>query len=290
MKLYLMIFLNCSLYGAINVVTTIPDYASLAQEVGGKRVNSVALIKGTQDPHYAEAKPSYLIKLNRADLMVFTGLGLESGWLPALLNNARNSKIQPGNPGYIDASQYVHLQEIPTHIDRSMGDIHAGGNPHFYTSPVALFAIAQEISKRLITLDPEGRVYYQKQWKKFQKKYDQKMGEWQQIIKQLTGKKVVVYHKSWVYFLNWSGLIEVGSLEPKPGIPPTPRHLISLLKQIRGQRVQWLIQEPYHSRNLSQVFTRKGKMKLLILPSMVGGVSKVKSIWSKFDFILKQFK
>lgn len=283
-----MIFIPFVLLPKIRVVGTIPDYASLAKEIGGNRVKSEALIKGTQDPHFADALPSHIIRLNRADILISTGLGLEGGWLPALLRNARNRKIQTGGRGFLDASQYVELKDIPASIDKSMGDVHPGGNPHFYTAPDQLFLIARAIKNRLQLIDPEGKNYYEKQWISFQRKYAQKTSEWKKKIDPIKGTKVVVYHESWVYLLDWLGFRKAGSLEPKPGIPPSVGHISTVLKRIKGEKVKFLFQEVYHPTSLSKVFAKKGGLKLLILPSMTGAEKGIDTIWDKFDRIINK--
>ncbi len=276
------------IFPQIRVIGTIPDYAAIAKEIGGERVKTEALIKGTQDPHFADALPSHIMKLNKAELLISTGLGLESGWLPAILNNSRNKKIQPGSSGYIDASQYVELKEVPQKIDKSMGDVHPGGNPHFYTSPAELFKIAAEIKNRLIQIDPVGRDYYEKNWTEFKVKFESKTAEWKTKIEPLKGTKVVVYHESWVYLLDWLGFKKVAALEPKPGIPPSSGHIAEVINQIQGKNVKFLFQEIYHPTSLSKKFASKTGVKLIVLPSMTGAEKGTDSIWDKFDTIINK--
>lgn len=276
------------LAGQVRVIGTIPDYAALAKEIGGNRVDAQSLIKGTQDPHYADALPSHIMRLNRADLLISTGLGLESGWLPALLNNARNKAIMPGSSGYMEASHFVELKDVPQKIDRSMGDVHPGGNPHFYTAPAELFKIAEEIKNRLVQLDPEGRDHYEKRWEAFSAKYSAKMDEWQKKIEPFKGTRVVVYHESWVYLLDWLGFEKVAALEPKPGIPPSAGHVASILREIENQNVKFLLQEIYHPTSLSRRFAKKGRVKLIVLPSMTGAEKNTDSVFDKLDTIINK--
>lgn len=283
-----LVFVPFLLFSEIRVIGSIPDYAELAKEIGKDRVKAEALIKGTQDPHFADALPSHIMKLNKADLLISTGLGLESGWLPALLNNARNKKIQAGSTGYIDASEFVELKDVPQKIDKSMGDVHPGGNPHFYTAPDQLFKIAQEIKNRLIQIDPAGRDYYEKNWSDFKTKYESKVAQWKKSIEPLKGTKVVVYHESWVYLLDWLGFEKVAALEPKPGIPPSSGHIAEVLHSIEGKNVRFLFQEIYHPTSLSKKFADKAGIKLLILPSMTGAEKNTDSIFDKFDTIINR--
>lgn len=276
------------IFPQIRVIGTIPDYASIASEIGGERVKSESLIKGTQDPHFADALPSHIMKLNKADLLISTGLGLESGWLPALLNNSRNKKIQPGSTGYLDASAYVELKEVPQKIDKSMGDVHPGGNPHFYTSPAELFKIAAEIKNRLLEIDPSGKEVYNRNWETFNTRYETKTAQWKKAIEPLKGTKIVVYHESWTYLIEWLGFEKVASLEPKPGIPPSSGHIADVISQIQGKNVRFLFQEIYHPTSLSKKFAAKTGVKLLVLPSMTGAEKGTDSIWDKFDSIINR--
>ncbi len=283
-----LVFVPFLLFSEIRVIGSIPDYAELAKEIGGTKVKAESLIKGTQDPHFADALPSHIMKLNKADLLILTGLGLESGWLPALLNNSRNKKIQAGSTGYIDASEFVELKDVSLKIDKSMGDVHPGGNPHFYTAPDQLFKIAQEIKNRLIQIDPDGRNHYEKNWSVFKTKYESKVAQWKKSIEPLKGTKVVVYHESWVYLLDWLGFEKVAALEPKPGIPPSSGHIAEVLHSIEGKNVRFLFQEIYHPTSLSKKFADKANIKLLVLPSMTGAEKGTDSIWDKFDLIINR--
>lgn len=276
------------LHATVRVVTTIPDYAALAAELGGERVEATALIKGAQDPHFADALPSHIVRLNKADLLVFAGCGLESGWLPPLMTQSRNDKIQPGSAGYLDASTIVTLKEVPTTVDKAQGDVHPGGNPHFYTGPEELYAVAAAIYDRLKRIDPEGAAYYDGRWKEFQATYTRKTAEWRAKLAPLKGVRIVEYHKSWTYFLDWSGLVSVGALEPKPGIPPSVRHVTDLLAQVQGSGVRFVMQEIYHPQKLSKIFAEKSGAKLLVLPSMTGALTGTDTVWAKFDYIVNE--
>jgi zinc/manganese transport system substrate-binding protein len=270
----------------LNVVTTLPDFAALATELGGDRVEAHALLKGTQDPHFADAKPSMILEVNRAELLVIIGLDLEAGWLPVLMTQARNDAIQIGAPGYLDASQFIVAKEVPTKLDRAMGDVHAGGNPHYYTSPDQLFLVAQAIHKKLLELDAEGRATYDERWAAFEKQYRAKTAVWQKRLAPYRGTQVVVYHQSWIYLLDWMDFVRAGALEPKPGISPSPSHVSQLLARVKAHDVQLVFQEIYHPTNLSRLFAQKAGAKLLILPSMVGAQPGIETIWQKFDRIV----
>lgn len=284
--LSLLLLLPAQAEAKLKVIGTLPDFAALAQEIGGERVQAESIILGTEDPHFVDAKPSFILKFNQADLLVVIGLGLEDGWLPVLVNQSRNGKILQGAPGYLDASQVVLVKEIPAKADRSMGDVHGGGNPHYYTSPVELFKVAKAIYARLSELDPAGKSVYDANWTSFAKRYQEKSAAWQAALAGLSGTKVVVYHESWRYLLDWLQFSQVGALEPKPGIPPSPSHVSELLVRTQASHVKFLFQEIYHPTKLSKVFCDKAGAKLLILPSMVGAAPGIASVWDKFDRIV----
>ncbi|MBL6974386.1 MAG: zinc ABC transporter substrate-binding protein [Deltaproteobacteria bacterium] len=271
----------------LRVVGTLPDFAAIATEIGGDRVHAESLIRGTQDPHYVDAKPSMILRVNRADLLICIGMGLEDGWLPVLMTQSRNGEIQVGQPGYLDASTVIAPMEVPVNPDRTMGDVHGAGNPHYYTSPREMFQVAEAIYRRLVQLDPEGRRHYETGWKAFEQKYREKMTSWKSRLSSFEGFRVIVYHESWIYMLEWSGLKKVGALEPVPGIPPNPRHVTKVLNKVRELDVGFVIQEIYHPTNLSKIFATKAKARLVILPSMVGAEPAIKTISDKFDRIIK---
>jgi zinc/manganese transport system substrate-binding protein len=270
----------------LRVVGTLPDFAVIASELGGDRVTTESLIAGTEDPHFVDAKPSHVLRVHNADLLVCIGMGLESGWLPVLLTQARNGKVQVGAPGYLDASRFVRAKDVPVNVDRAMGDVHGGGNPHYYASPPEMLAVSEAIYRRLVELDPAGRADYERRWQAFSAKYQQKMAAWKAALAPLAGSKVVEYHRSWVYLLDWMGFVSVGALEPKPGIPPSAAHVAALLMQTRNQSVRFVFREAYHSDRLSQVFATKARARLLDLPTMVGAEPGITTLWDKWDRIV----
>lgn len=277
------VLLTSNAEAKLRVVGTLPDFAAIATELGGDRVAAESLIQGTEDPHFVDPKPSHILRVNRADLLICIGLGLESGWLPVLLTQARNGKVQVGAAGYLDASQHVQAKDVPAKADRAMGDVHGGGNPHYYVSPPEMLRVSEAIYRRLVSLDPKGRAEYDARWQAFSKKYQAKMASWKAALAPLAGSKVVEYHKSWVYLLNWLGFTSVGALEPKPGIPPSPGHVTQLLMQVKDQRVRFVFREAYHADSLSEVFARRAGAKLLSLPTMVGAEPAIRTIWDKWD-------
>ena len=264
-------------WAKVRVVATLPDFAQLAEELGGERVETQALILGTEDAHFVEPKPSHVVRLNQADMVILIGLELEIGWLPTLLTQSRNTKLQPGSVGYFDASTAITPKEVPLNVDRSMGDLHPGGNPHYYTSPVEMKLVAEALSARLMKMDPEGKSVYESRLQAFRAKHARKMKEWSEAAASLKGQNVVQFHKSWVYLLDWLGMKAVGDLEPKPGIPPSAGHVTKLLRLVQNQDVKFVLQTVYESRRLSKVFASKSGAKLLVMPSMVGSYPEVKT-------------
>lgn len=278
-----------ALIAVLHVVSSIPTLGSLAKEVGGDRVSVESLGKGYQDPHFVEAKPSLMLVLNRADLLLYVGLELEIGWLPPLVLGSRNPKIQTGELGSLDCSRSIPVLDVPTtKIDRSMGDIHPQGNPHYWLPPGNAKIIAKEIAQRLSQLDPDGASAYQQNLATFNAKVDAKLKEWQPLVAKLRGIKIATYHKSWSYVSAWLGLEEVGYVEPKPGIPPDPSHLVSLIKVMRGEKASMLFMESFYNKATAQLVAEKAGARLLVLPTDVGATPQVKTWFDLVDAVLKE--
>src|SRR5438270_8093841 len=253
---------------AVRVVASIPTLGSFAREVGGERVEVVSLGKGYQDPHFVEPKPSLMVELNKADLLVYVGLDLEIGWLPPLVLGSRNPKIQTGEMGSLDCSRSIPVLDVPaTKVDRSMGDIHPSGNPHYWIPPGNAKIIAKEIAERLSQIDPGGAATYQKRLADFNSRVEAAEKSWQPLIAKVHGQKIATYHKSWTYVSAWLALDEVGYLEPKPGIPPDPQHLLHLIQTMRADGVKLLLVEDFYNRNPAQLVASKASAKMLTLPA-----------------------
>ncbi|HEX9577729.1 MAG TPA: metal ABC transporter substrate-binding protein [Myxococcales bacterium] len=272
-----------ALLAVLHVVSSIPTLGSLAREVGGDRVQVESLGKGYQDPHFVEAKPNLMLVLNRADLLLYVGLELEIGWLPPLVLGSRNPKIQTGGLGSLDCSRAIPVLDIPTtRIDRSMGDIHPQGNPHYWLPPGNARIIAGEIAARLSQIDPEGKATYDKNLAAFNARVDAKEKEWAPMVAKMKGAKIVTYHKSWSYVSHWLGMEEIGYVEPKPGIPPDPNHLVQLIQMMRAEKAQLLLVEDFYNKNTAQLVAEKAGAKLMVLPTDVGATPEIKS-W--FDLV-----
>ena len=253
----------------VRVVSTIPDFGAIAKEVGGANVHVESMVRPTQDPHFVDPKPSLMLELNKADLLLVAGMDLEAGWLPPLMTGARNAKIQRGNAGYLDCSTLIPPMQVRA-PDRSQGDIHPGGNPHYWTDPRNGIRIARGIAKRLAKVDPDHAADYRAGAEAFAQRMNARIVEWRKRLDPKKGMKVVVYHESWVYFMDFAGFDQVGELEPKPGIPPKPAHVAELIQRVQGQNVKYFIQESFYPSQLSRIFAQKSGAQLKILPTMVG--------------------
>ncbi len=272
----------------LNVMTTTEDLASLVREVGGDRVKVEAIARGYQDPHFVDAKPSFLLKLNRADLLVLVGLQLEAGWLPPLVTRSRNRRIQVGSPGYLDASRSaVVLQKLSGPVTRAMGDVHPLGNPHYWLDPQNGRRIAKAIQERLTELQPEDAAYFQQRYEDFDRRVGVAEKRWEQQMTSLQGAKVVTYHNSWPNFMERFGLQVVGYVEPKPGIPPSPRHILELIRQMRQDGITAIIVEPYFDSKIPRAIARQTGAEVLELLPSVGGVPEVTNYIQLFDYNLR---
>ena len=236
----------------INAVATLPDFGSFAREIGSDKVDITVLAKPTEDPHFVDARPSFVVALRNADVLIDGGAELEIGWLPPLLQNARNSKLEIGKPGRVQASQGIHLMEVPAVLTRAAGDVHALGNPHFAVDPIIAKAIAQHIAQSFSAVDPANATTYDANYRKFEAAINAKLQEWGAAMLPFKGQHVVAYHNSWAYFGHRFGLNIDIFLEPKPGIPPSPSHLAEVIQQMKTQQIKVIIVEPYHDRKIAE--------------------------------------
>jgi zinc/manganese transport system substrate-binding protein len=251
----------------VNVVATVPDLAALTSAVGGEEVKITTLSLHTQDPHFVDAKPSLVVKLNKADLLVAVGLDLEAGWLPTLQTAARNSKITTGGKGFLDCSTAVKVIEVPpASTDRSSGDIHPQGNPHYLYDPRQAKACAKAIAAKLAAIDPDHAKTYEANAEAFVKELDKAIKGWESDLAPLAGTPVIVYHRSWNYFMAWAGVTSIAELEPKPGVPPTPRHVAEVLKLARAKEAKVILQEAYYPDKTGRLVAKKLAGQVVVLP------------------------
>jgi len=274
---------------AVDVVATTQDLAALVQEVGGDRVKVEALARGYQDPHFVEPKPSFILRLHGADMLVAVGRELEIGWLPPLVTQSRNPKIQPGAPGYLDASLTVRILDIPTgQITRAMGDVHPQGNPHYWLDPQNGRKIAQAIRQKLSELDPGGASTYAQRYADFDRRLGEAEKRWDAMMGPYKGVKVVTYHRSWPNFAERFGLDVVGYVEPKPGIPPSPAHTLDLMQAMKQQGIKIIIVEPYFDLKTPNAIARDTGAKVLVLSPSVGGSKEASDYIALFDYDITQ--
>ena len=269
----------------LNVVTATTDMAALTQEVGGDKVNVESIAKGYQDPHFVEAKPSFLLKLRQADLLVVVGLQLEIGWLPPLITQSGNPRIQVGAQGYLDASQFAEILDIPTGlVTRAMGDVHPLGNPHYWLDPDNGRRIAKGIAGKLAEMDPGDSAYFQERFQDFDKRLTAAEQKWDAEMTPYHGRKVVTYHNSLPNFAKHFGLNVVGYVEPRPGIPPTPSHTIELIGLMKRENCKVIMVEPYFDlKTPNSIASETGAKVVVYLPS-VGGEKQVTSYFQLFDY------
>jgi zinc/manganese transport system substrate-binding protein len=274
--------------GPLNVITTTEDLASIAREVGGDKIKVESLSRGYQDPHFVEAKPSFVIKLNKADLLIAVGRELEIGWLPPLITQSRNAKIQPGAEGYLDASLTAKILEIPTgQITRAMGDVHPSGNPHYWLDPENGKRIAKAVEEKLSQLDRANASFYAQREEDFEKRLSEAEKRWLALMAPYKGVKVVTYHRSWPNFADRFGLDIIGYVEPKPGIPPSPSHTIDLIQEMKRQNVKIIMVEPYFDLKTPNSIARETGGKVLVMPPSVGGEKEITDYFKLFDYDIK---
>jgi len=280
-----LLFLSISL-AQLKVVATYPWIGELVREIGKDRVSLYVIAKGTEDTHFVVPKPSHIAKMRDADLLIVQGASLEEGFLPSLLQQSNNPKIQPGRQGYLDLSQFVELIEKPVNISRAMGDVHPEGNPHYQLDPHNIPPLARAIAERLCQLDSPNCAHYRGNLEEFLKRWNARLTEWNREFAKLKGIKVIQYHKLYDYLLQRYRMVLVGTLEPLPGIPPTGKHIEGLISQAQG--VKFILQDVYHEKRTAQFVAQRLNAKVVILPHDVGAVLEAKDLFSLFDEILRR--
>jgi zinc/manganese transport system substrate-binding protein len=286
-SLMMILVVNYTRAGIIKVVTTTQDTRSITELIGGDKVEVFAIATGYQNPHFVDPKPSYIIKLSSADMYVTLGLDLESGWSPSLLSSSRNTKIQKGSDGYVDASVGVSLMQVPSSINRAEGDIHAFGNPHYWLDPMNGKVIARNICNGLEKISPENKSIFEANLKKFDDQIDLKIKAWSSAMAGFKGSKVIAYHNEWCYFENRFGLQIVDFMEPKPGIPPTPSQLVKIIKEVKDNSIKVIITSPYFTASSSDVVSKQTGAKTLVLATSVGAFDSIKNYYDLFDYNIR---
>ncbi len=270
-------------FADLNIFTCEPEWAALATEIGGDKIQVFSATHGKQDPHYIQARPSLIAKVRKADLLVCTGAELEVGWLPLLLRKSSNPKIQPGQAGHFIATSYVKLLDKPTRIDRSQGDVHAAGNPHIQTDPRRMAEIAQLLSQRMQQLDAENAVFYQLQTDFFLGKWSKAIEQWQAQATELKGRKIMAQHKSWIYLADWLGMEIIAYLEPKAGVSPTADHLSHLINAAKIQQPEMIIYAAYQNPKSALWLEKRTEIPTVELPFTIGGTEAAIDLFSYFN-------
>jgi zinc/manganese transport system substrate-binding protein len=274
---------------AVKVVTTTEGLAAVAREVGGDRVQVESLSRGVQDPHFVDANPMLAVKLRNADLLVDVGLDLEIGWLPPLVNQSRNGEIQPGGPRRFTAASAVQLLDVPSGpVSRAQGDLHPGGNPHFLTDPRRVARIAAALAGRLAALDGKNADFYAQRAQDFQRRIDADLARWTAELAPVKGRKIFTRHRTMTYFLDWTGLVSAGELEPRPGVPPPPSHLAELVAIAQREGVKAITVENFYDSKSAEVVSRHSGAKIVLIPGDVGGEPGIDTYEKYVDVVVRR--
>jgi zinc/manganese transport system substrate-binding protein len=273
----------------LKVVTSTTDLYDIAKAVGGAKISATHIGEGYQDPHFIEAKPSFVLQLRNADVWAFVGLDLEIGWMPLLLDGARNPKIRQGGSGYVDASTAIRVLDTPQgNVDRSMGDVHPLGNPHYWLDPENGRRIARLFKTKFTQLDPANAAVYDANEKAFEARLNANEKGWQDELAAIKGKPVVAWHTSWRYFAEYNGMNIVAFMEPKPGVPPSPSHLYEVIQTVKRTGAKAIVMEPFYDRKVADLVAKQTGIKVLVLPPSVGGVQGVGDYISLMSYDMSQ--
>jgi zinc/manganese transport system substrate-binding protein len=275
--------LSLAAHAELKVFATVPEWGALASVIGGKHVDVFIATGGLQDPHHVEAKPSLIARARNADLIVATGAELEVGWLPVIQRDSGNPRVQSGQPGYFEAARYVHMLEVPTRLDRADGDVHAGGNPHIQTDPRNFLKIGEALATRMAQLDAANAGEYQANFRNFAERWKMAMAKWEAAAAPLRGIHVVTQHKAFPYLYDWLGMVEVGTLEPKPGVEPSVSSLGLVVANVAASKPRMVIRAAWNSPRPSEWFSEHAKLPVVVLPFTVGGSDQAKDLFGLFD-------
>ena len=281
----LLAFVALPATAEVRVFACEPEWAALAGEIGGDLVSADSATTGLQDVHHIDARPSLIARLRQADLLVCTGAGLEAGWLPVLLRRANNARVQPGKPGYMEATTYVGMLGRPERVDRSAGDIHAQGNPHIQLDARNFLAVADELADRLAQIDPANAAQYRAGLADFRQRWQAALDGWSRDTASLQGMPIVVHHDAWVYLVDWLQLQQLATLEPLPGVPPSSSHLSRLLQQLEGSDAAAIIHSSYQSPRAANWLAERTSLPVVELPATIGGTPAATDLFSLFDDI-----
>lgn len=272
----------------ITLFTCEPEWTALAKELGGDRVDAASATTGLQDPHQIQARPSLIARMRAADMVVCTGAELEVGWLPVLLRQGANAKVQPGTPGYFEAARVVSLKEAPQALDRSLGDVHASGNPHIQTDPRNMLPVAAALTEQFTRIDPAGADTFKANLAAFETRWKAAIDGWQQKAASLKGMPVLVQHKSWVYLIDWLGMREIAPLEPKPGIAPSTSYLADLLDKVKAEKPRMILVAAYEDDRGSKWMSEHASIPVATLPFTVGGSKEAETLTGLYEDTIRK--
>jgi zinc/manganese transport system substrate-binding protein len=273
---------------ALEVFATVPEWAALAKEIGGDRVSVFAATHGLQDPHRVEARPSLIARARRADLVIATGAELEVGWLPVVLREAGNARVQPGQPGYFEAAGVVRMLDVPARLDRAEGDVHAAGNPHIQTDPRNILKVGEALAARMESIDAANAAAYRANFAAFAGRWRAAFARWEKAAAPLRGVPVVVQHRSWSYLIDWLGMKEVAALEPKPGVEPSAAYLARLVEQTAASRPRMVLRAAYDNPRPAEWYSTQAKVPVAVLPFTVGGNETAGDLVGLFDDTMRR--
>ena len=279
----IMLTASVAAHAAVNVLACEPEWAALASELGGDKVKASSATGALQDPHRIEPRPSLIARTRNADLLVCTGLELEIGWLPVLLQQSGNAKLLPGQPGYFESGMQVPRLDVPTRLDRAEGDVHAAGNPHIQLDPRNIATVAAALAQRLAQIDPANAATYQSRQADFARRWNAAIAKWSEQAAPLKGAAIVEHHKNLEYLMNWLGMHAVGTLEPKPGVEPSAAHLAELAAQLQRTPAKMVVRAAYQDGRASQWLSEHAHIPAVTLPFTVGGDDAAKDLFSLFD-------
>ncbi|MBK9022331.1 MAG: zinc ABC transporter substrate-binding protein [Sulfuritalea sp.] len=285
MRILIMLLVALALpaQAALNVFSTVPEWAALAQEIGGEKVRVASVTTALQDPHHVDARPSLIARARNADLLLATGAELEIGWLPVVLRESGNPRIQVGQPGYFEAAAFVRMLEVPGKLDRAEGDVHADGNPHIQTDPRHFLAIGEALAARLALLDPANAAAYRSGYAAFAERWRARIRQWEAQAAALKGVAVVSQHKAWAYLYDWLGMREIATLEPKPGVEPSVAQLARVRDQVASSKPRMVIRAAYNSARPAEWLSAEARLPVVVLPFTVGGTPQATDLATLFD-------
>ncbi|WP_324172972.1 metal ABC transporter substrate-binding protein [Sulfurimonas sp.] len=282
---FLLLLLPLALFSHMNIAVSYPYIGAITKSIGGEHINTVVLAKGNWDPHFVVPRPSLISKVRNADALIMNGGQLEIGWMPPLLRRAGNPKTNVGSESFLNLSHSLHLLHKPIHVDRSGGDVHPDGNPHFHLDPHNILILAKSIEKFLISIDSEHADIYKNNYEKFSTSWIEKMKVWQEKMANKKGMKVIQFHNNLAYFNKAYGLINIGTIEPLPGIPPSSRHIIKTIKLIKEQKPCCILHDVYHSTKTAKFIREKTGIKIVLMPHDIGALESIKDLTSLFDYL-----